>query len=48
MVECKVKSSVGLIDDNWESLELGPESCIELLFTENNWYILSSDGIKNS
>ena len=48
MVECKVKSGGGLIDDSWESLELGPESCIELLYSQNNWYILSSDGIKNS
>ena len=48
MVECVVTTSNGLIDDSWESLELGPESCIELLFTKNSWYILSSDGIKNS
>lgn len=48
MVECLVKTSVGLIDDNWGSLQLGSESCIELIFTEGSWYILSSDGIKNS
>ena len=48
MVECVVTTNGGLIDDTWESLELGPESCIELLFTKNSWYILSSDGIKNS
>jgi len=48
MVECVVTTSSGLIDDSWESLELGPESCIELLFTKNSWYILSSDGIKHS
>ena len=32
MVECMVETKTGLIDDNWGSLELGPESCIELLF----------------
>ena len=48
MVECVVKTSVGLIDDTWGSLELGTESCIELIFTDGSWYILSSDGIKNS
>tara|TARA_R110000824_G_scaffold74599_4_gene189534 strand:+ start:4307 stop:5182 length:876 start_codon:yes stop_codon:yes gene_type:complete len=48
MVECVVTTNSSLIDDTWESLELGPESCIELLFTKNSWYILSSDGIKNS
>ena len=39
---------IGLIDENWDELQMGPQSSVEVLFSENNWYVLSSDGLKDS
>ena len=42
-----VKSSK-LIDDEFNEIELGKGSCVEFKFVGDSWYILSSDGLKNS
>jgi hypothetical protein len=48
--ECRILPDIGLIDNNWNSLRLTPESSVELRFYEplNCWLIVSSDGIKNT
>ena len=38
----------GLIDEEWEEISMGPQSSIELIAHNGNWYVLSSDGLKNS
>lgn len=37
-----------LIDDEYNEVELGKGSCVEFKFIGGGWYILSSDGLKNS
>ncbi len=48
--DCRLLPDVGLIDNNWNSLRLTPESSVELRFYDplNCWLIVSSDGIKNT
>ena len=48
MTSTVVKPINGLIDEKWSEIELGEESSVELIYHSGNWYILSSDGIKNS
>jgi hypothetical protein len=43
-----VKPSVGKIDEEFDEIELDKGACIEVRFCGNNWYILSSDGLKQS
>jgi hypothetical protein len=37
-----------LIDEEYEEILLEKGACVELGFIRNFWYVLSSDGIKNS
>jgi hypothetical protein len=37
-----------LIDEEFNEVELTKGSCVEFKYVGNNWYILSSDGLKNS
>lgn len=37
-----------LIDDEFEEIKLQKGASIELIFAKKGWYILSSDGLKNS
>tara|TARA_R110002020_G_scaffold132027_4_gene295059 strand:- start:26308 stop:27180 length:873 start_codon:yes stop_codon:yes gene_type:complete len=48
MTQTTIKPINGLIDEKWSEIELSEESSVELICHANNWYILSSDGIKNS
>ena len=47
---CVISPDSGLIDMEWESLEMMPESCVEFRYYEplSSWMIVSSDGIKES
>ena len=38
----------GLIDEEWDDIELSKGACVELKHILHNWYILSSDGLKGS
>ena len=50
LANCTIEPDNGLIDSEWESLEVLPESCVEFRFYEplSSWMIVSSDGIKES
>ena len=48
MTHTTIKPMNGLIDEKWSEIELREESSVELVYHTGNWYILSSDGIKNS
>jgi hypothetical protein len=37
-----------LIDEEFNEVELSKGSCVEFKYIGNFWYILSSDGLKNS
>lgn len=43
-----VKPFNNKIDDEFDEIELGKGSCVEFLLVEGNWYIISSDGLKQS
>lgn len=36
------------IDDLYDEIELNSGACVELRYILNKWYIMSSDGLKNS
>ena len=48
MANVTVKTKSGKIDGEWEEISMGPQSSIEVLSDKTNWFILSSDGLKNS
>lgn len=41
-----VKPDIGKIDEEWDELMMEKGSCVQLFFVDDNWYILSSDGLK--
>jgi hypothetical protein len=43
-----IRPDVGKIDEDYDEIVADKYSCIELRFCGGNWYILSSDGLKNS
>ena len=48
MTKLVVLPDVGLIDEEYEEVELDKFACVEFRFVRGNWYILSSDGLKQS
>ena len=50
LATCNIFPDNGLIDTQWESLEMLPESCVEFRYYKrlSCWMIVSSDGIKES
>jgi hypothetical protein len=38
----------GKVDEGFDEIEVDRGACIEFRFCGNNWYILSSDGLKQS
>ena len=36
----------GLIDEQYNEIEINKGACVELRYVGGNWYILSSDGLK--
>ena len=48
MTKLTVFPDVGLIDEEYDEVELDRFACVEFRFVRNNWYILSSDGLKQS
>ena len=43
-----IVKSEDLIDDEFNEIEISKGSCVELKHVYRGWYILSSDGLKNS
>jgi hypothetical protein len=43
-----IKPSIGKIDEEFDEIIADKGACIEFRFCEGNWYILSSDGLKQS
>jgi len=48
MTKLLVVPDVGLIDEEYAEVELDRFACVEFRFVRNAWYILSSDGLKQS
>jgi hypothetical protein len=48
MTKVTIKPDTGKIDEDYDELIADRYSCIEFRFVGGNWYILSSDGLKQS
>ena len=48
MTHLTIKPDIGRIDEDYDEVVADKYSCIEFRFCAGNWYILSSDGLKNS
>lgn len=48
MTNVTVVPNVGKIDEEWDEIVLDKFASVEFQFVGGNWYILSSDGLKQS
>ena len=48
MTRITIKPDTGKIDEDYDEIVADKYACIEFRFCTGNWYILSSDGLKNS
>jgi hypothetical protein len=46
MVPTTIKPDVGKIDEEYDEIVLDKFSCVVFRLVGGNWYILSSDGLK--
>jgi hypothetical protein len=43
-----IKPDIGKIDEEYDEIVADKGACIEFRLCEGNWYVLSSDGLKQS
>ena len=48
MTNLTILPDVGLIDEEYDEVVVDKFACIEFRFVGGNWYVLSSDGLKQS
>jgi hypothetical protein len=48
MTKITIKPDTGKIDEDYDELVADKYSCIEFRFVGGNWYVTSSDGLKQS
>lgn len=48
MTTITIRPDVGKIDEDYDEIVADQYACIEFRFVGGNWYILSSDGLKQS
>ena len=48
MTHLTIKPDIGKIDEEYDEIVMDKFSCVEFRFASGNWYILSSDGLKQS
>ena len=46
MTKTLIIPDMNSIDEEWDEISLDKGSCVEFIFINQNWYILSSDGLK--
>ena len=46
LTKCLIKTTQGLIDEQYEEIFIDRGACCEFYFALGNWYIVSSDGLK--
>jgi hypothetical protein len=46
MTKTLIIPDINSIDEEWDEIALDKGSCVEFIFINQNWYILSSDGLK--
>jgi hypothetical protein len=48
MTNLTIKPDIGKIDEEYDEIVADKFACIEFRYVSGNWYILSSDGLKQS
>jgi hypothetical protein len=48
MTRLTIVPDAGLIDEEYDEIEMDKFACVEFRYVGGNWYILSSDGLKQS
>ena len=48
MTQLTIRPDVGKIDEDYDEIVMDRYACVEFRFVCGTWYILSSDGLKNS
>lgn len=48
MTNTKIKPLTGKIDEEFDEINIEKGASVELYLVFNNWYVVSSDGLKNS
>ena len=48
MTRLTIRPDVGKIDEDYDEIVMDKYACVEFRFVGGTWYILSSDGLKNS
>jgi hypothetical protein len=48
LTKITIKPNIGKIDEEYDEIVAEKGACVEFRFCEGNWYILSSDGLKQS
>jgi hypothetical protein len=43
-----ILTSAGKIDEEFDEILISKGACVEFVFSSGNWYIMSSDGLKQS
>ena len=46
MTQVLIIPDIGSVDEEWDEIVLDKGACVEFVFINKNWYILSSDGLK--
>ena len=46
LTNVRLLPDIGKIDEEWDEIALDKGSCVEFVFINKSWYILSSDGLK--
>jgi hypothetical protein len=48
MTRLTIKPDIGKIDEDYDEIVADKFACIEFRFVGGNWYVMSSDGLKQS
>ena len=48
MTQLTIRPDMGKIDEDYDEIVMDRYACVEFRFVGGTWYILSSDGLKNS
>jgi len=48
MTKLTIRPDTGKIDEDYDEIVMDKYACVEFRFVGGTWYILSSDGLKNS
>ena len=48
LTKLTIKPDIGKVDEDYDEVIMDIYACVEFRFVNGNWYILSSDGLKQS